>query len=151
MMSINQAGITMNNWRSLVAIAIVASSLLVPVTGAQEKNGVKSRRFLFTYAGAIKELKPGQTVDVWLPVAVDGPEQTVKTQSMKMPANGTVRAEKQYGNTSLYFQAKANDKGEVPFEVTYNVTRKEVKTDVASGIAVKPATSENLTRFLQPD
>jgi transglutaminase-like putative cysteine protease len=130
---------------------------LIAVAGpapAQDKSGaVKTRKFLFTYAGAIKDLKPGQNVNVWLPVADSGPHQEVSVKAMNLSdaRSSKTGREKQYGNTSLYFEARANDKGEVPFEVVYTVTRREVKTDAAAGVAVKPAEGENLSRFLQPD
>jgi transglutaminase-like putative cysteine protease len=151
MMFINEAGINMLDRRTFSAAVALAAVVFLPFATAQEKSAPKSRSFLFTYGGTIKELKPGQTVNVWLPVAVDGPEQSVKIQSKNLPGDPTIQAEKQYGNTSLSFQAKANDKGEVPFEVIYNVMRKEVKTDLAAGAVLKLAPSENLTRFLQPD
>jgi transglutaminase superfamily protein len=151
MMSIDEAGIKMIDQLRITAVGVLAVFLLLPFVSAQEKSAAKSRSFLFTYGGTIKELKPGQTVNVWLPVAVDGPEQAVKIESKNLPGDPTIQAEKQYGNTSLSFQAKANDKGEVPFEVIYNVMRKEVKTDLAAGAILKPASNENLTRFLQPD
>src|SRR5438105_2668000 len=77
----------------------------------------KSRTFLFTYAGTVKSLKPGQEASVWLPVAGNTLEQEAEIVAKKLPANGTFRTEKQYGNTALFFKAAANEKGEVPFEI----------------------------------
>ena len=145
----------MKHYFAKMALAALAAGLLiVPGLSAQDKKiAVKTRTFLFTYAGTVKNLKPGQTASVWLPVAVSGSEQEVKTRSMNLPAafSSKTGTEKQYGNTSLFFQAKANEKGEIPFEVVYEVTRKEVKTNVAANLTLKPAASENLTRFLEPD
>lgn len=148
MMSTYLTGINMMNCRA-IAVACCLVAAVVADLPAQEK----SRSFLFTYGGAIKELKPGQVADVWLPVAISGPEQEVTIKSMNLAAatSSKTAAEKQYGNTSLYFQAKANEKGEIPFEVVYRVLRKEVKTDVAANLVVKPMASESLKRFLQPD
>lgn len=136
------------------AISALAACVIVfgmSRTIAQEPGKGKVRTFLFTYAGTIKDLKPGQEASVWLPVAVDGPEQTVRIQVKRLPARSTTQPEKQYGNVSLYFEAKANEKGEIPFEVVYEVKRHEVRTDSSGKFAVKPAPSENLARFLQPD
>ena len=116
-----------------------------------EPAAIKERTFLFTYAGAIKDLKPGKTANVWLPVAVSGPEQQVTIKSQKLPGKPKIHTEKQYGNTMLYFQAKANDKGEIPFEIVYEVQRKEVRTDLSANLVLKPAANENLARFLEPD
>jgi transglutaminase-like putative cysteine protease len=149
MASIYETGITMS-WRILLAFVAIVSVL--NSAQAQDKKGnVKSRTFLFTYAGTIKDLKPGQPASVWLPVAVSGPEQDVYIRSSNLPASGKSTSEKQYGNTSLFFESKADKKGEIWFELVYSVNRREVKTDEKAGLVLKPATSENLSRFLQPD
>jgi transglutaminase-like putative cysteine protease len=136
-----------------MALTVLISGVLVAQTppAVQTKTDVKERTFLFTYAGAVKDLKPGTEANVWLPLAVSGPEQEVKIQSKKLPGEATTHEEKQYGNAMLFFKATANDKGEIPFEIVYNVKRKEVKTNVEANLTFKPAKEENLKRFLQPD
>lgn len=121
--------------------------------GAQSTAAVKERTFLFTYAGAVKDLKPGQFARIWLPVAASGGQQTVSIKSMNLAGASAAKqaTEKQYGNRSLYFEAKANDKGEIPFEVVYHVHRKEVKTDVSANVVAKPTPQDDFTRFLEPD
>ncbi|MBI2805119.1 MAG: transglutaminase domain-containing protein [Planctomycetes bacterium] len=120
-------------------------------TGGAKTTAGKQRHFLFTYGGAVKGLTPGTAARVWLPVAVAGPEQVVAIHSKNLPAKAKVHHEKQYGNAMIYFQAKANAKGEIPFEIVYDVRRKEVKTDLAANAVLKPSAKENVTRFLQPD
>ena len=139
-------------FRPMLALAV--SAVLISTAAAQEKAPApKSRHFLFTYGGALKNLPPGKETRIWLPVAVSGPQQEVKIKSMNLPVAKIAKpvAEKEYGNTSLYFEAKANDSGEIPFEVIYDVLRREVKTDLAANLVLKPAKGESLTRFLQPD
>ncbi len=120
--------------------------------GTKEKKLVgKERSFHFTYAGKVKGLAPGQEASVWLPVARSGPEQVVSIVTQSLPVEGKTYTEKQYGNTSLFFKAKANDMGEIPFEVVYKVQRKEVVTDLKANLVLKPAKNENLSRFLEPD
>jgi transglutaminase-like putative cysteine protease len=62
-----------------------------------------------------------------------------------------IAKDKRYGNAILFFESKANGKGEIPFEVTYRVKRKEVKTDVKGNLYLRPTPGENLDRYLQPD
>jgi transglutaminase-like putative cysteine protease len=134
------------------SIAVLFGALAAQSSSAQEKkSGVKERSFLFTYAGTVKDLTPGQEARVWLPVAVSGSEQEAKIQSQKLPGDGKIYTEKQYGNVMLYFQAKASSKGEIAFEVVYAVKRKEVKTDLTADLVLKLAADENLARFLEPD
>jgi len=131
--------------------AAVAKPLPVAKNTEEKKPTTKNRTFLFTYAGTVKGLVPGKEASVWLPVAVSGPEQNVTIVTQNLPSKGNIGTEKQYGNSSFFFKAKANDSGEIPFEVAYRVARKEVKADMAANFMLKPSTSENLTRFLQPD
>ena len=139
----------MNRCISIAICLIVAIAWTAP---AQEKQAdVKVRTFQFTYAGKIKDVPAGKTARVWLPVAVTGPEQEVLIRSTNLPASSTQAVEKQYGNKILYFEAKPDKNGEVWFEVVYQVKRKEVRTDFNANLVVKPAASENLARFLQPD
>src|SRR5262245_50780655 len=120
----------MHNRYSLAGLlALTLAAINVSnASGQNAKDQAKSRNFLFTYAGKIKELKAGQAASIWLPVAISGPEQDVSIKSSNLPASSTrTAAEKQYGNTSLFFESKADDKGEIWFEVVYAVTRREVK------------------------
>lgn len=111
----------------------------------------KTRTFLFTYGGVVKDLKPGQEADVWLPVASNTAEQEAEIVAKKLPANGTFAQEKEYGNKALHFKAKANKKGEIPFEVVYQITRREVKTDVKAGATLQPRPTDKVSRFLEAD
>ena len=111
----------------------------------------KSRTFLFTYAGAVKGLLPGQEARVWLPLPANALEQHVEIISKKLPANGTFYEEKQYGNKMLYFSATADKGRTVPFEVVYRVTRKEVKTDIKANATLEPRATDRVNRFLEPD
>jgi transglutaminase-like putative cysteine protease len=147
--------------RSMIAGFAVSALWLgawfVPLAAltAQEKKGkpvtVKKRHFLFTYAGKVKALQPGQTARVWLPVAVSGPQQTVVLRKRETPAAGKIYKEPQYGNTMFYFSAKADANGEIPFALTYDVRRKETRTDLSANLVLKPTAQESLKRFLQPD
>ncbi len=111
----------------------------------------RERTFQFTYAGAVKDVPPGKSARVWLPVAVSGPEQDVKIISKKLPGKDVAGKETQYGNTMLSFEAVANDAGLVPFEVVYEVKRREVKTNFQANLVMKPAADEKISRFLLPD
>ena len=137
--------------RTAVAVEKIDTPKVVDSKPAEAELIVKERSFLFTYAGIIKDLKPGKSANVWLPVAVSGPEQEVKIKSQNLPGKAKTYTEKQYGNTMFYFKAKANDRGEIPFEIVYEVKRKEVKTDLENNLVLKPTANENLKRFLEPD
>jgi transglutaminase-like putative cysteine protease len=86
----------------------------------------KTRTFKFVYGAALTELEPGTDVRVWLPVAASNHDQTVELLETNLPGDHQRTTEKKFGNELIYFEAKANDAGEVPIEVTYLVTRREL-------------------------
>ena len=139
----------MRRWKSATLAILVLFVVNVGVLFAQGSS-VKERHFRFTYAGAVKDLAPGTEAEVWLPVAVSSAEQEVKLVT-QTPDEAKTFKESQYGNTMLHFKAKANDKGQIPFEVVYDVRRREVKTDLSANLVLKKTPKDNLKRFLQPD
>ncbi len=111
----------------------------------------KSRTFIFSYAGAVQGLSSGEEARVWLPVPPKTIEQDVEVISRKLPADGSVYVEKQYGNRMLYFKAQADAKGTVPFEVGFRVTRREVTTDFKANVTLAARPTDSVSRFLQAD
>jgi transglutaminase-like putative cysteine protease len=110
----------------------------------------KTRPFLFTYAARIKELPAGALARIWIPIATSNAQQEV-TIIEQFLGEAKINRDKQYGNSIAYFEAKANEKGEIPFEVTYRVKRKEVRTDPRNNVYVTLLPGEPIARYLQPD
>ncbi len=94
----------------------------------------QSRRFRFVYAGAITDVPQGKTARIWLPVAQTGHSQQVTIIRRKLPADAELGVEKKYGNRTLFFEAKPDSDGKIPFEIVYDVVR-------------QPVTSRNLEPF----
>jgi transglutaminase-like putative cysteine protease len=137
----------------LVCLFVTGSALGQANAPNASENAIlgKTRTFLFTYAGAVKDLSAGQTVNLWLPVPGSTLEQDVEIVAKLLPTNGSFFQEKQYGNKSLFFQVKADSQGKVPFAVTYRVSRREVKSDVQANVTLKPRVTDDVSRFLEPD
>jgi len=93
------------------------------------------REFTFVYGGAISELKPDAEVSIWLPIAEDTHEQEVLDREINVPGEYVIGEEAKFGNTILHFKATANDGGEVPFEVTYIIYRKEALQDQGEALS----------------
>ncbi|MCH7686548.1 MAG: transglutaminase domain-containing protein [Planctomycetes bacterium] len=93
---------------------------------SDERNVPSERSFRFYYAVTITELQPKSQARVWIPVAESNAHQQVKVIQTNFPAEPQVTVEKTYGNKVFYFEAAANEKGEIPLEVVYEVTRTEV-------------------------
>jgi transglutaminase-like putative cysteine protease len=115
---------------------------------AAEPAAPKSRTFTFTYAGAVTGLRPGEAARVWLPLPPSNGDQDARLLGRELPAEAQTAREPAYGNDVLYFEAKADANGEVPFEVVYRVTRREVRSESAVAAPVDAAT---VARYLKPD
>ena len=88
--------------------------------------GGKTRAFKFTYGAVLQNIKPGKRVKVWLPVAPTNHDQDVKLLQVDVGGEYQETLEKRYGNKLIFFEAVADDKGEVPIEAVYLVKRREL-------------------------
>ncbi|MCH7989379.1 MAG: transglutaminase domain-containing protein, partial [Planctomycetes bacterium] len=93
---------------------------------SDERSVPSERSFRFHYAVTITELQPKSLARIWIPVAESNAHQQVKIIQTILPAAPQVTLEKTYGNKVFYFEAVANESGEIPLEVVYEVTRTEV-------------------------
>jgi uncharacterized protein (TIGR03000 family) len=107
----------------------------------------KSREFFFTYSGVVTDLKPGETARIWLPMPRNSLEQSVELVKQELPGKSTVSTEAKHGNRILYCEAKADDKGMIPFSVTYRVLRFEVLQDSFS----HTVSQQEASQYLQGD
>ena len=94
--------------------------------GSNQPKVPAKRSFRFHYAVTITELPPKSQARIWIPVAESNAHQQVKIIQTILPAAPQVTLEKTYGNKVFYFEAVANESGEIPLEVVYEVTRTEV-------------------------
>ena len=87
-----------------------------------------SRKFHFVYGATLTELEPKTKARVWIPVATSNAHQEVKVLNIELPAKHQETKEQKFGNKVYYFEATANEKGEIPIKVSYLVTRKEISS-----------------------
>ncbi len=122
-----------------------ATSSGTPAPG--ETTSGKTESFTFHYDGTINGLSPGKTARVWLPVAQSSHDQEVEVlpDGVQVPGDYAMHNEKRFGNKLIYFEAAANDQGEIPVRVAYRVRRKELAAE--TGEMVKESELEG---FLQP-
>jgi uncharacterized protein (TIGR03000 family) len=107
----------------------------------------KSRSFLFTYGTTVTGLPAGKVARVWLPVPNSSAEQDVQIVSKELPGEDKISREPKFGNQILYLEAKAGSDGKLPLEITYRVTRREVKANLKE----HKQNGERLATYLQPD
>lgn len=86
-----------------------------------------SDSFRFHYDVTITDVPAGKTARVWLPVAQSNHDQEVKlVGEASVPGKYEMTDEKKFGNKLIYFEATANENGEIPIKVAYDIQRKEL-------------------------
>jgi transglutaminase-like putative cysteine protease len=133
--------------RFLVALLLVVSSL---AASAQTQ-----RHFKFDYAFTVKNIRAGERVRVWIPLAYSDAFQDVKVTSKTGDLALKEVRQPEFGNQVLYAESAKADKGEYKFSVEYDVVRREHVVLVAgkpvTGAPANAVTSVELARFLGPD
>jgi transglutaminase-like putative cysteine protease len=133
--------------RCLLLLALLLA--LLSAADAERPEPPRSRTFLFTYAATVNGVPAGKTARIWLPVPSNSQEQDVRISARELPGSAKAATEPQYGNDCLYVEAQPDADGKIKLQITYHVTRREVRT--AGDGYKKPAPSEKLSRFLEPD
>ncbi len=129
----------------LVPAASLALVLGAPTGADSRSSPAPARTFRFTYAATVTGLKPGQAVRIWLPVPPANEDQDVQVISQQLPGPGRRGRDATYGNSILYVEASANERGEIPLQRVYRVSRREVGSEAVGEDA------KQIERLLQPD
>ena len=126
---------------------IVVLFLSLPASAQQ------SRHFTFHYGFTVRNVQPGQKLQVWFPRAQSDEFQTVKIVSVKgdLPVRKT--RETKYGDAIFYASVPKAAKSEYSFEVEYDVVRHERIGLPREGVQPKllKASAKETNGFLGPD
>ena len=135
----------------LSAICIALSVGFVATLSADEQKS-KSRSFDFHYGATVTGLEPGKTVRVWVPLPSDSENQSAEIQSMATPGRAKIARDKKYQNRILYFEAQADEKGEIQFENVYRIRRHEIRKRKTTNAKDENRLEEKLKQqFLRPN
>jgi transglutaminase-like putative cysteine protease len=112
----------------------------------------ESRQFAFHYAFSVRNVAPGQKLEVWFPRAESDRFQQVKIVSVKSDLPLKRTREPRFGNAMFYGTTAKATKSEYVFDVTYAVVRKERRSlgDSRNATPLR-ATVREQQQFLQPD
>ncbi|HXT57384.1 MAG TPA: transglutaminase-like domain-containing protein, partial [Pirellulales bacterium] len=108
----------------------------------------------------IDGLLPGKPARIWTPLAPANAEQAVEITNIDVPGEYRRTTERKFGNELLYFEAAAEEQGEIGLEVDYLITRRGVSpigtpaTEAAhdkflAGSSLVPVDGSVLERFLR--
>lgn len=92
---------------------------------ASAQSATPERHFTFHYRLSVRDLGPGATLQIWIPLAHTDAFQEVKLVSEKGDLALQRTRENEYGNEMLYAETPKADKPEYGFEVVYDVVRKQ--------------------------
>src|SRR5688572_14783423 len=116
------------NHRVLFGLMISLSTGILSANGVDEKTGAaRERKFQLDYGVVISGLKPGENVQVWLPVPQTNEDQTVLELPGKFPVKPQVNTETLYGNKIAFFEVAASEMGSVSSLMSFQVRRREVR------------------------
>ena len=87
----------------------------------------EARAFEFHYGATIKELPMGAQVKVWVPIAENNPQQSVKLQNSASPAPLSFGRDAEHQNKIGSFEFTADKGIEPKFELVYEIERKASK------------------------
>jgi hypothetical protein len=96
-----------------------------------ESAAAHIRSFLFNYSATVTGLQPNQSARVWLPVPTSGIDQDVEIISSEGMVPLRFTHEVKYGNRLAYLEAKANADGNIPVDIVYRISRREVGESAA--------------------
>ena len=113
----------------------------------------QSRHFVFHYAFTIRNIEPGQKVELWFPQSHSDDFQQVRVISAKGDLPLTETHETKYGNTMCHALDEHASKSEYNFEVVYDVVRHERIGLPRPGIQphLLTASQNELPSYLAPD
>jgi hypothetical protein len=96
----------------------------VCVAAASWADDAASRHFTFTCATTVRNLTPGDTARIWLPIPPEDREQMAEIAAKSIPAtNVLLGRDPKYGNQMLYFSASAGAESIIHFSMSYRVIR----------------------------
>jgi transglutaminase-like putative cysteine protease len=111
-----------------------------------------SRHFIFHYAFKVKNVQPGQRLEIWFPRAESDRFQSIKITSIKSDLPLKRTREPRFGDAMFYAMSPKAGKTEYAFDVAYDVVRRERKVSLDGSSAHEAkASDQELARYLQPD
>ena len=107
------------------SVAVADSKQAERSAPAEADKPQASRKFHFFYDVIVDDLKPGAKARIWIPKAQSSHDQTIHSAKLLLPTEAKESTEEKFGNRLMYFEAVADEKGQIPVLVEYVAERKE--------------------------
>lgn len=131
-------------------IYLLCFVLLLPFSASAQQN----RHFTFRYAFTVRNIQPGQKIEVWFPLAHSDQFQDVKVVSMSCDLPPHKTHEARYGNSMVHAIWARAVKDEYKFDVQYDIVRHERIALPRKGIKphqLKVTSKREVDEYLGPD
>ncbi|MGH9366462.1 MAG: transglutaminase-like domain-containing protein [Thermoanaerobaculia bacterium] len=136
-------------------VAGVALSLAAWLAGGAtvETAGIPAtRRFEGTYVATVDSVPAGLSrLEVWVPLPRDTPDQKIGDLKVDSPYPGSLRREREHGNSYFYFSTENPWPGPLEIRVHFRAVRNQVRGGAAARSAGAVERPEELRRFLEPE
>jgi transglutaminase-like putative cysteine protease len=103
--------------------------LLIAAGAVFASEDVRSRPFELNYGATLTGLPEVGKIRIWLPVPRTNEAQTVRRLPAKLPAEARLTTDPKYGNELLYFEHDGAPGGRLAIQTSYQITRREVRSD----------------------
>jgi hypothetical protein len=130
-------------------IFLVCTVLLTPLTVSAQQ----SRHFIFHYAFSVRDIQPGQKMEVWFPRADSDDFQVVKIVSVTSDLPLKRTRESKHGDTMFHALTAKTGKTEYNFDVEFDVVRRERIGLPRDGLRspLLKASAKERQQYLPPD
>jgi transglutaminase-like putative cysteine protease len=108
---------------------LTTTALTAPGTDADSPTTAKprSRTFEFDYGVTVRDVPAGSRLLVWLPVPQTTSHQQASRLRQDVPVEPQQTTESKYGNQMLHFELEPSSAKPLTFQVTWQITRNEVR------------------------
>ena len=136
------------------AAAACLFSLIAALAGASDSStgsaAPATRTFEATYVATVEAIPAGLSrVEVWVPLPSDTPNQRIRNLKVESPYPGSVRREKEHGNSYFYFSTDQPRSGPLELKVRFEAERREVLRP--SVVRAGSARLSDLQKYLRPE
>ncbi len=134
---------------ALCLVWSVASAGVAP--GAGEAPPA-TRLFGATYVATVEAIPAGLSrLEVWVPLPTDSAGQRIRNISIDSPYPGSLRKEKEHGNSYFYFSTDQPQAGPLEIRVRFEAERREILRPSVVRTSRPVDSRENVEKYLRPE
>jgi transglutaminase-like putative cysteine protease len=135
----------------ILAAALLGIASLAGATTPAVGPAPAARSFEATYVATVEQVPAGLSrLEVWVPLPQDTPAQRITNLRVDSPYPGTIRREKEFGNSYFYLSTDEPKHGKLEIRVRFEAERREVVSSRLSGMS-RSESPEALERALREE